>query len=880
METNNKHINYLKYLFEFTILFALLSVLGILSFFWNAHKSILISWDSYDQQFMGFLQLGRWIRNAIKHRHLSVWLPSIGYGADILLTNSLYIFDPFNWISIITPSKWTESVFTFLLFLRAYCCGITFSVFSFHRNKQAYAVLCGALVYSLNGFVFLCFYQSIFFIPLMLFPLIILGVDELFENQQPRVYVISLSLLSINSLYNTYMAAFLIAGYCWIKWFSLDKIQRMGKPLLKLIPIFLFYSIISIGISAFTFLPISVSLFNMGRLNVDHPVPFLYSLGYYKNLLIGFTQKINVGVDCSIGYPFIGIICVFLLFIIREREYKQLRIEWIVLTICLCVPFIGFLFNGFSYVTNRWVWAYALLISYIVVCMLPSLDGLQLNQRFQLAFIVLIYFWLLFSKTDANKENLLYLFIFVLFFCVISFSFHKLRSAQFKRNVVFFTCLSILLLSSLNYSSCINGNYLDAGTAYYNALSSDGKLLLDSVNTRDGTRYDQHNLPVVRNASWLKEASGINFYMSFYNDYIDQFHKSIALRTSPWSFGYNGLDERSELLSLLGVNHYFLPAGSTVKPIGFDKLEGEGKNTQAWKPEGNNSLFSLFKNSISYEDFNLFLPYERQQVLMQAVVLEKGDTEANELIIDNNPILYSVENKGNGVIIKDKEYDVRAKASSIFLKIPKLRPGELYIFFSGVSYENGTEAKYNISCNVFDGITLLSDMNNSIPGLTPYSHMYGGKHNWLLNLGLLEEKADTIRITFEQPGNYHIDDILVYVRNVDQVRSNIEGLNHSISSLSFSSDQITFNVNAEEKNYLFMAIPYSTGWEAYDNGKTVEILRADVGFMCIELLPGEHKIQMKYHSPFLLEGTAISLASLAVYFIARRVNLKKGKYKE
>ena len=91
----------------------------------------------------------------------------------------------------------------------------------------------------------------------------------------------------------------------------------------------------------------------------------------------------------------------------------------------------------------------------------------------------------------------------------------------------------------------------------------------------DGTRYNRNGLYLTHNASILYGTSSIDFYfyLNLYNNDINQFHNSIAFKTNPWNIGYNGNDGRSELLALLGVNHFITKAGDENTPVTFEIKE-------------------------------------------------------------------------------------------------------------------------------------------------------------------------------------------------------------------------------------------------------------------------------------------------------------------
>ena len=61
----------------------------------------------------------------------------------------------------------------------------------------------------------------------------------------------------------------------------------------------------------------------------------------------------------------------------KNRENKFLLLRFIVLMSFSMIPYIGHVFNGFGYVTNRWIWALAMLVASIVVWFLPQIKELS-----------------------------------------------------------------------------------------------------------------------------------------------------------------------------------------------------------------------------------------------------------------------------------------------------------------------------------------------------------------------------------------------------------------------------------------------------------------------------------------------------------------------
>ena len=66
-------------------------------------------------------------------------------------------------------------------------------------------------------------------------------------------------------------------------------------------------------------------------------------------------------------------------------------------------------------------------------------------------------------------------------------------------------------------------------------------------------------------------------------------------------------------------------------------------------------------------------------------------------------------------------------------------------------------------------------------------------------------------------------------------------------------------VDCKGPGILMIAIPDEDGWEAYCDGKKVDYINADYGFIGIELTPGVKKITLKYSLPYVKQGFLLTL---------------------
>lgn len=133
----------------------------IIGIFASCSKSFITNGDGANQHYIGLMYYGSYLREILKnifiyHRlEIPMWDMKIGYGMDVLTTLHYYtIGDPLNLLSALVPRQYTEYLYDFLILVRIYLAGITFSIYCFyHKNKPA-TVWLGAMMYIFTHWTF------------------------------------------------------------------------------------------------------------------------------------------------------------------------------------------------------------------------------------------------------------------------------------------------------------------------------------------------------------------------------------------------------------------------------------------------------------------------------------------------------------------------------------------------------------------------------------------------------------------------------------------------------------------------------------------------------------------------------------------------------
>ena len=556
------------------------------------------------------------------------------------------------------------------------------------------------------------------------------------------------------------------------------------------------------------------------------------------------------------------------------------KIEIILMTLGLLSPFVGYIFNGRNYPANRWSFFYILVLSYMTAVILPEIRDLSKNRKLIVVLVTALYFFLGLSVFDAGISGFAVIAAFALVLSVAIMFSGKCSKKAFQYICVAITCVSVILPAFFKYSNTtgVSMMYLVPDGKGYSLLTEDnGMVLLNELEVTDGTRYNHaKTVKHYRNTSMLTGNSGINYYYNMYNDYVDKFHQSIGLNTNPCNFNYDGLDSRSELMALMGVNYYLINDSTLTLPVGYNA--DNGKEYQQYKlltSEYKNSLFTLFDKSVSEEEFYKLSPAQKQEVLMKACVIDASGNADGQVIkeLESNEIGYTMTcddgNEVSGGIIK-----ISKEKTGFILTFDEISDAEIYFSIQNLDKNEINPINYYVRVNGRYNGSEVPEISNYLIGATYANHMYGGKHDWMINAGKTNAPVNQLYVTFDAPGNYIFDSLKLYKRDIASIEANIAGLDHGITNAVLSTDKVSVDCNIDNDKYLLMTIPYSDGWTAYDNGEKINILHGDVGFMAFELKAGSHHIELSYEKPGIRAGAIVSVVSLAG-FIAYMVIMRK-----
>lgn len=892
-------------------------------------RELMWSVDGLNQYYPFFVYEGEWIRGIVggllsgQGFNVPLWAWDSGYGADVLTTFDVFL-DPLNLVSAIVPAKLSEWVFQLLVVVRMYLAGLAFVFYCRTRGENRTGTVLGALMYALGGAGLMGVIWASGLHALILFPVVLAGAERIFAGGRPWVFIASLACLAVVSYYFTYMACILLVGYLAVRVVMIERPNLTVVRFLRWVGVFAGLVLICLAIAGFAIVPAVFAMMGMDRVTESSTaVPLLYSFNYYVQTATGFLSTYYVGSDTYQGFGGLGFLACLVLFSCKG-ENRALKIVFAVLTVFLLLPFFGSLFNGMNYATNRWTWAYALCTSFIFVRMTPHLLRLDARTKRILGVGVAVYAVLLVIPAARTEANVAGYAALLAALAVLMVS----QGADARRGMLVCAMALALGINGFYFLSSDEGgkgtNQVPIGMAYAKLTSASVDEL--ALEGEQGTwwRYDAGQVahaastPMnrIRNNSLVLGLKGIDFYNSIYDNGVDAFHTELAIAGDDVNFSYTNLQGRSDLAALLGVRYYaYRNDGTDAAPAQFD-LEDEvarriiaGVDYQLLETDTYLPVGFTFDKAITREDYLSLSPVERQQALLQAVVLDGHDgegarlTNSSELAFEDASVPYKVE-ATEGVTVEEGRFVVAGPGASVALSFEGLANADTYLYVKGLRYRGlkpsdlmSPEEQENMlwyrradlmardlayAAPTFYEIAVKDDASPLAGFITNYtseSHMFGGKDTWLVNLGTSDKPARTMKITFNEGGEYSFEDLQVVSQTHAKLGEWVSDRRaEALEGVELGGNSLTGSIDVSSPKTLLLTVAKGAGWTAYVDGEPAELLRADTAFMAIDLPAGHHDIELRYFTPGLKEGgivTGVGIVALVVLAFALR--RRKGR---
>ena len=101
-----------------------------------------------------------------------------------------------------------------------------------------------------------------------------------------------------------------------------------------------------------------------------------------------------------------------------------------------------------------------------------------------------------------------------------------------------------------------------------------------------------------------------------------------------------------------------------------------------------------------------------------------------------------------------------------------------------------------------------------------------------------------------------------------------------LENTAIGVNTITGNISLEKEKMLCFSVPYSNGWTLLVDGQETELFRTNLIFMGTVLSEGEHRIELRYETPWLKAGALISCVAFGLFLLMELlIFLKRRRFR-
>lgn len=805
--------------------------------------------DGFRQHYKALVYYSNYLRDIIYQLFhegklvIPEWDFSLGEGSDVMQALHYYcIGDPIAFLCVFFNSKNMHLFYDLSILLRILLSGLAFIYLCIEKNiKSKEGIATGAIIYAFCNFVVIVLANHPFFLnPMIYLPLIICGIEKFINKNKPYFLIISVFLSSISNIYFFYIVVVLVISYSFVRVLLMN---GDFKDKIKTIILIGLYSFTGVLISGVVFLPSFYSLINNERLFMKNEVNVLYDVNYYLNLIPSILMAKNGYFG---GFTIIGLFAICFMFI--KHDNKTLIALFLLGMIYVCFPIFGSILNGMSYVTDRWLFGFSLLVAYIVTY---YFDDIIAYKNKTLLIVISIIFIILCTLID-KAEFRIYLFDLFVTICFIVFTMFSKTQKYHKYAYLLLAFFYIGFYVSYLYTP-LYWNRASGGTDIDKLvnLEKDETMVILDIDDDSFWRYSGNSLDV--NSSVLSGHSTTNFYWSIDNSNIANFRKELGLLDHS-THHYDDDNYRFSILSLDSVKYYVLDKGVEQVPYGFELLK-EYDNYLLYENRNFVPLVSSYNSYIIYDNFSKLDPLNKQVVMLDSVVLETKQDDFKENIISNKDYSfeYNISNE-DGVLVDNNTITIDKDNAKLTITSNHDEIGEYYLVIEGLDSDMSSKWEVKTS-NVSEVVNFKSKSNQT----------YSERHDFVVNLGYRNNFDDEIVINLPDKGVFTFDSIKLCCLPVEEQESYLNNLtNIDIKDIDVQNNNIYTDINVNEEKIIYFSIPYSNGWKVYIDDQQVDMLKANIGYMAVAVKPGNHRIHLEYSTPLLREGGITSLLGLII----------------
>ena len=917
-KNENRKRKYLCYFGAYTVVFA------VLVLFWMrwvlVYGDVLLGdADGTMQFFPGVVYFGRYIREAVSgffatgHLSLPAWDLHIGLGDDVWGALNQYAFgDVLDLVYVFVPEKCVSTVYSVLAILRLYLAGIAFSCFGLYKKKPHFYVLCGAVFYTFNYWsLTMCYWYGYFLNALIYLPLLVIAMERMFEKKKKAMFTILTALSLLSSFYFFYMITLGLLVYGILYCVRRYRGEGFWKKSLLALWYCVFGYIKAILAVAPVMIPVVASFvgsYRSGEAGLQNV--WLYPFGVWlKRLTSIFSYAAGphqaiLGMG-GIALAVIAVACVC-------RRHRMILWGVVAALAAYSFPLFSFLMNAGASDLGRWNFLLLFFGAAALLYVLP--DILNMNPKAKRLYLILAaaYVGVLSCFRYASDAGSLFIVGFSLFVGAVVLFVMIPGEKRYHGKLGMLTAFLVVdvIINSAGYTALYKSipNLFSSEEAQAYSRPITTRVSREDLQVH-GYRVDTQNkmgtLASI-NYGWTEKLPTLTAYYSMLGGNVTEFSGMIGNTRENSAVIVQDYDDRTVLNQLMGVKYLFADSGQEPKrsiPYGYIELQEQSYIDEL----GREQVFSVYENTyampilygydscITKETWESLPMNQREQALLQGAVVEDAEGfPAAQLVMTDTVLLGQKEleqqlaEKSNSILVDENgDIVVLRPNANVYVSCQLPAGAESYLEVANLTFDSPDNAFYerykdfysreeekkNVSGYGLWGpaeaervnLTVETSQIQTVMRHNTESHMYHSFDSVLMNLGYREQAETWFRLTLDNVGTYHFENLRVIAQPIEAqtygervaARKDI-----AVKKLKIGGDKISARITAKDSRIVCVAVPYSTGWKAYVDGEETPVEKINGMFMGLRVEPGKHKLLLKYETP----GRRAGMAASGVYW--------------
>ena len=751
----------------------------------------------------------------------------IGMGVNFSALYAYYLASPMNWLVALCPRQFLIEFMTVLIVIKTGLSGLFFTWYlRKHTGTREFGSCFFGIFYALSGYMAAYSWNIMWLDCILLFPVILFGLERLVKEKKGMVYCIALGLSILSNYYISIMICIFMVIYAAVLVILYP--PKKGKEFAATAGRFTLYSLLAGGLAAVVLLPEIYALQATASGNFDFPktVSSYFSIFDMIARHMGNVQT-EIGLD---HWPniYCGVAVLMLLLLYLGNKNIKIKEKAVYFSLLLffyasfSVNVLNFIWHGFHYPNSlpcRQSFIYIALV--LVMCYKAYLELKNTPwKHIVMAFWGAAAFVILAEKLVDNEEQ----FHFAVFYAAILFlalytgCIYLYHSRKWCRDGVLLAVLGLVFCESA-VNMAVTSIPTTSRTAYVKD-NEDTMLLADSIRSSVFYRIEKGESRTKNDGAWMNFPSA-SLFSSVASAAMSDFFKSVGCESSTNAYSVKG---STPFIDALFATRY------GIYP---DQQPADGLKEQIGR-QGSMWL------------------YENKHTLPVGFVMPQ-DMETNWVLDSGNPA--NVQNDLSSVL----------GVSNLLVPAEGVSEGKKFTFTADAS---GDYYVYVTNKKVEEVSAEIGERSLSFDNVD---------RGYFLELGYLPKGQEVI-LQSQTDGNPAMQ-AEIWRFDPEAMEEIYQCLSKSPLELSSWTDTgLAGSINTPEGGTMFTSIPYDKGWKIWVDGTAVSGRPVFDAFQGVDLEPGEHKIRLSYEPQGLKTGaviTGVSAAAVAALAVCGWMKNKK-----